>query len=179
MHRRQLLTRIVQGFTATGFAALVYPFVKAWLPSFEEDVSLEVTVDELAPGEAKLVRWLGRNVIIRRRSRNMLATLDEVEAQLKDPESVDSMQPDFAQNEFRSLTPEIFVVYDNCTHLGCEVATAGDDAELVPVGFKCPCHQSEYDHAGRVLVESAAPLNLEVPYYRFVSRNTLRLEVER
>lgn len=178
MLRRQLLTRIVQGFTVTGLAALVYPFVKAWLPSFDADISLEVPVDRLAPGEAKLVRWLGRNVIIRRRSRDMLDTLGEVNPQLKDPRSVDSRQPEFARNEFRSLTPEFFVAYNNCTHLGCEVAATGGAGDTGEVGFKCPCHQSEYDHAGRVLADAAAPLNLEVPYYRFVSRNTLRLQLD-
>ncbi|MEX2327167.1 MAG: Rieske 2Fe-2S domain-containing protein, partial [Pseudomonadales bacterium] len=62
--------------------------------------------------------------------------------------------------------------FNNCTHLGCEVAPV-DDAG---VGFSCPCHQSEYDYAGRVIEGATAPTNLEVPNYRFVSRNTLRLE---
>jgi ubiquinol-cytochrome c reductase iron-sulfur subunit len=35
-------------------------------------------------------------------------------------------------------------------------------------GFICPCHQSGYDYAGRV-VRGPAPRNLPVPPHRFAS----------
>jgi ubiquinol-cytochrome c reductase iron-sulfur subunit len=53
--------------------------------------------------------------------------------------------------------------------LGCDVVKQDN-------GFKCPCHQSDYDAAGRVVEGAAAPLNLEVPNYRYISGNLLKLE---
>lgn len=174
--RRYFLTRTVQGFTAVGLGFLTWPFIKAWVPSFEQDNSLEVTVDDLAPGEHKVVDWLGRRVFIQRRTRSMVAYFDAASLELKDPASSESRQPPFAANPWRSLLPEYFVAFNNCTHLGCEVARArGQDPG---VGFECPCHQSLYDLAGRVVSGAAAPTNLEIPKYTFVSRSTLRLESE-
>jgi ubiquinol-cytochrome c reductase iron-sulfur subunit len=163
--------RIVQAFSITGLGFLAYPFVKTWLPGSEEDNSLEVDVGDMRPGQIRLIRWRGRRVVIQKRTPGMLDRLNlEQTIALKDPDSTESRQPDFAENEFRSLNPGIFVAYLNCTHLGCEVMTNGDR------GFLCPCHSSEYDPAGRVREGAAAPINLEIPFYRFVSRNTLRLE---
>jgi ubiquinol-cytochrome c reductase iron-sulfur subunit len=174
MNRRLLLQRIVGGFAAVGGAFAIYPFIKAWLPDFAPDPGLDVSVADLAPGESRLVRWLGRKVIVQRRSTAMLQYLAEANVDLKDPESRSSSQPDFGCNAFRSRSPEVFVAFNNCTHLGCEVAVVNDRG----IGFRCPCHNSSYDFAGRVLAGAAAPSNLEVPYYRFVSGNTLRLDVE-
>jgi ubiquinol-cytochrome c reductase iron-sulfur subunit len=170
--RRWILTRIVQGFTVSGLAFLTYPFVKSWVPSFTEDTSLDVPLETLKPGEARLIRWRGRNIYVQRRTRAMQQTLGASELALKDPNSLASSQPAFAANGTRSLRDDIFVGYSNCTHLGCEVAAVNDGG----IGFKCPCHQSDYDLAGRVLKDAAAPLNLEIPNYRFVSGNIIRLE---
>ncbi|HIG43426.1 MAG: ubiquinol-cytochrome c reductase iron-sulfur subunit [bacterium] len=169
MDRRRLLTRIVQGFSVTGLAFFTYPFLKAWIPSFDQDLSLEVPLGDLAPGQSKLVHWLGRNLYIVRRKPETIAALTVPSRNLKDPDSKISQQPDFANNVFRSLRPEFFVTFSNCTHLGCEVVP--EDGS-----FKCPCHESDYDPAGRVVEGAAAPTNLEIPSYRFVSRKLILLE---
>ncbi|MFT5208307.1 MAG: ubiquinol-cytochrome c reductase iron-sulfur subunit [Flavobacterium sp.] len=168
LNRRGLLTRIVQGFGITGFGFLSYPFIKAWIPKFENDLSLEVRIDDLLPGQLKTVHWLGRNLFVLRRTQAELGILNQADSELKDPDSIESKQPVFALNQFRSLRPEIFVVYNNCTHLGCEV-------NREKAKFKCPCHQSDYDGAGRVVTEAVAPTNLEVPEYQFISGNRIRL----
>ena len=62
-----------------------------------------------------------------------------------------------------------------CTHLGCApthtpqvgVDPTGSDNETWYGGFFCPCHGSKFDLSGRVYAGVPAPLNLEVPPYRF------------
>ena len=169
MNRRTLLTRIVQGFSITGLGFITYPFLRAWVPSFDQDLGLEIDLSELAPGESKIVHWLGRNLHVIRRTNETIASLTTVDQPLKDPESQASAQPIFATNAYRSLRADIFVGFSNCTHLGCGVVKQDN-------GFKCPCHQSDYDAAGRVVEGAAAPLNLEVPNYRYISGNLLKLE---
>lgn len=169
MDRRLLLTRIVQGFALTGAGFLTYPFLKAWIPSFAEELHLDIDVSELEPGDHQIIQWLGRNVVVLKRDAATINALEQSEDELKDPSSEASLQPPQAVNSHRSLRPEVFVAFTNCTHLGCEVVTDGS-------AFKCPCHQSDYDSAGRVLEGAAAPRNLDVPNYRYLSRQLIRLE---
>ena len=52
------------------------------------------------------------------------------------------------------------------------------DAELGadwPGGFYCPCHGSKFDLAGRVFKDVPAPLNLQVPPYRFVNEGVVQI----
>ncbi|MDG2070596.1 MAG: ubiquinol-cytochrome c reductase iron-sulfur subunit [Pseudomonadales bacterium] len=168
--RRTLLLRIVQAFSATGALFLAYPFVKAWLPTFNQQHTLEVDLSDLKIGEIKQVSWLGRNVMIVRRTPEEISDLVEDKHELKDASSVHSRQPALAANQYRSLRPDVFVVYSNCTHLGCEVSASGTAAS-----FNCPCHLSEFDAAGRVYKSAVAPVNLEVPDYQFMSRKILLL----
>tara|TARA_R110002072_G_scaffold50835_2_gene136449 strand:+ start:8229 stop:8750 length:522 start_codon:yes stop_codon:yes gene_type:complete len=167
--RRTLLTRIVQGFSITGLGFVTYPFIKAWIPSFDNTRSMDIDVSGLKPGEQKLVHWLGRNVLLIKREPAAMEKLPISKADLKDPASDHSNQPELARNPFRSIRPELFVAYTNCTHLGCEVIAQDQQ-------FKCPCHQSDYDGAGRVLEGAAAPRNLDIPNYRYLSNQLIRLE---
>jgi len=55
-----------------------------------------------------------------------------------------------------------------CSAAGCvPLPNAGDYH-----GWFCPCHGSHYDGSGRVR-KGPAPLNLEVPEYKFLSEETL------
>lgn len=172
MNRRTLLTRIVQMFSLTGLAFVAYPFIRAFLPTFDEDLSVDVDISNLDNGEFKTVAWLGRNVYVIRRSPDVTDHLDENTRLLKDPLSTESTQPEFARNLWRSIRPDILIVYKNCTHLGCEVSARLNSPDA---GFECPCHSSRFDASGRVHKEAVASFNLEVPDYRFVSRNMIRL----
>ena len=169
--RRTLLTRIVAGFSLIGLAGFSVPFIRSWVPAFRNETILDVDVGEMVAGDIKIVRWLGRNVMVVRRDRTQVERLIVSDA-LNDPDSLLSHQPDYAANTFRSRKPEHLLVYANCTHLGCEVDfTAGTRL----AGFRCPCHRSEYDIAGRVEKGAAAKLNLEVPEYEYVGRTMIRL----
>ena len=169
--RRTLLTRIVAGFSLLGLAGFSVPFIRSWLPAFKNETILDVDVGGMVAGDIKVVRWLGRNVMVVRRDRTQVQRLIASDA-LNDPDSLLSHQPDYAANNFRSRKPEHLLVYANCTHLGCEVDFTAVDGLA---GFSCPCHRSEYDIAGRVEKGAAAKLNLEVPEYEYIGRTMSRL----
>ena len=102
----------------------------------------------------------------------MLDRLTRENDDLADPTSKKSEQPNYAQNEWRSIQPEIGVYLGVCTHLGCEPKFYGEaQAEDFDAnwkgGFYCPCHGSAFDLAGRVQRNLPAPTNLVVPPYRF------------
>ena len=110
--------------------------------------------------------------------------LPQMEPLLLDPKSENTdQQPPYAQNEWRSIKPEILVLVAVCTHLGCAPEFI---PELKPQpfdpnwkgGYFCPCHKSRYDLAGRVYEGMPAPANLPVPPYHFEGENTLVVGVD-
>jgi len=177
--RRKWLLRIVQGFSVTGLSLLAYPFLKALLPGSSNRDYLEVDLTGLQPGEHKKVIWQGRSVIVLRRfneSRKIEAATGATQSYkdaLKDPDSTLSVQPKYTQNRYRSRRPGVFVFYSNCTHLGCEVSVLSDPIKTEII---CPCHQSRFDDAGRVLQGAVASYNLEIPDYTQISGQRIRLQ---
>ena len=99
---------------------------------------------------------------------------------LRDPQSNESEQPEYAKNDTRALKPEYLVLVGVCTHLGCAPLDRfqPQDAELGatwPGGFYCPCHGSKFDLAGRVFKDVPAPTNLRVPPYRFINDGVIQI----
>lgn len=179
--RRRLLTRTAGVVGAAGALAMVVPFVSSMAPSARARAAgapVEIDISKLEPGQRVIVEWRGKPVWVLRRTPELLESLEKVKGDLSDPESEDSDQPEYAQNEFRAYEDrqEILVMVGLCTHLGCsptfrpEVAPAdlGDDWMG---GFFCPCHGSRFDIAGRVYKGMPAPTNLEVPPYYFMNEN--------
>jgi ubiquinol-cytochrome c reductase iron-sulfur subunit len=130
------------------------------------------------------VEWRGKAIFVVHRTPQMLAGLDGVVAELRDPESAESVQPEFAMNAARALKPEYLVLIGVCTHLGCaplDKFTPGD----VTVGadwqggFFCPCHGSKFDISGRVYKNVPAPTNLSVPPYQFVTDTRILIGAEK
>ncbi len=188
MNRRSILTGIVTAFSTVAALGVAYPFLRAWFPMGQHELTLDLQLDGMAIGESRLVRWLGRNVYVVRRKPDIEARLNKTTATREDPLSKLSSQPLYAQNTYRSRRPEHLLVYANCTHLGCEVGlkdllddktrdiSGADKDSVYFAGFRCPCHSSEFDAAGRVEKGSAARFNLEVPNYDYVGRNVIRLK---
>ena len=174
MRRRMFLGRIVAGFSVVAGAAFLLPFLKSWLPARRHDPFLDIRLQDLQPGRVKRVIWLGRTVFLARRSDNSIAAIRLADDSRLDPDSRGSRQPGFAANSLRSHKSEVFVAFANCTHLGCEVV-----ARFAPsgglLGFSCPCHQSEFDAAGRVARGGAAKYNLAVPHYEHLPDGIIRL----
>lgn len=181
--RRRMLIGTTAAVGAVGAAFVATPFVKSWNPSAKAKAAgAPVTADlsNLEPGQQMVVEWRGKPVWVVRRSKEALADLDKVAGDLLDPESNDSVQPEFAKNKYR--TPEgkeeYIILVGICTHLGCsptyrpEIAPA-DLGQSWRGGFFCPCHGSTYDMAGRVYKGVPAPLNLEVPPYKYLDGNVV------
>lgn len=183
--RRLLLVGATSVVGAVGAVGAAVPFVQSWWPSAKaKSAGAPVVADisKLELGQRMTVEWRGRPVWIMRRTPEAMATLKEVEGQLRDPASAESSQPAYATNPTRSHQdhPEIAVIVGICTHLGCsplyrpDVAPADLGAEWKG-GFFCPCHGSKFDMAGRVFQSVPAPLNLEVPPYYFMSESLIKI----
>jgi ubiquinol-cytochrome c reductase iron-sulfur subunit len=178
--RRNLVvaTSVLGGAASLGAAA---PFVASMWPSERAKAAgapIEVDISAIAPGELKVFEWRGKPVWVIRRTQDMLASLKQGVGNLTDPASKSSLQPEYAQNEHRSVNPEVMVMEGVCTHLGCspQQRTAEAKAEMGgdwAGGFYCPCHGSKFDYAGRVYRGAPAPTNLPVPPYTFLSDSTL------
>ncbi|SFF38369.1 ubiquinol-cytochrome c reductase iron-sulfur subunit [Fontimonas thermophila] len=179
--RRRFLTLTTTVVGGAGTVAAVWPFLASLKPSERaKALGAPVTVDvgKIEPGQRVIVAWRGKPVWFVRRTPEMLASLPKVAADLRDPESKEPQQPEYARNEARSIKPELLVMVGSCTHLGCSPTFRPDhpapeiDANWQG-GFYCPCHGSKFDLAGRVYKSVPAPLNLLVPPHRYKDDHTV------
>jgi ubiquinol-cytochrome c reductase iron-sulfur subunit len=176
LSRRRLLSAATGVVGAVGVGAAAWPFLATLRPSDKAKVigaPVEVYIGSLGPGQLTRVQWRGQTIGIMRRTEEMIANLSSLENRLRDPQSqTTSQQPGYAQNEYRSIRPDILVLNVHCTHLGCiprtipEVGAQPFDEDWKG-GFFCPCHRSKFDLAGRVYTGVPAVLNLLVPPYSF------------
>ena len=166
-------TGVVGGVAAVATAA---PFAGSMFPSERAKAAgapVEIDISKIAPGDMQIFEWRGKPVWVINRTKEMLEDIAKNDAKVSDPKSEVPQQPAYAKNEYRSIKPEIAVIVGVCTHLGCspQFKSADDKAEMGMEwngGFFCPCHGSKFDFAGRVLAGSPAPINLEIPKYKFV-----------
>lgn len=118
--------------------------------------SLEVPLAAIDEGSTVTVKWRGKPVFIRHRTPTEITAAEEVAVDtLRDPET--DAQRRKADN------PDWLIVLGVCTHLGCVPLPGQGEYK----GWYCPCHGSHYDTAGRIR-KGPAPLNLEVPQWKFV-----------
>lgn len=177
--RRRFLLTSTAVLGGVGALCALSPFVASWMPSAKaeaEGAPVQVDLSHLEPGQQVTVAWRGKPVWIIRRTSDMLKHLSEDQLQLRDPDSNVEQQPTYAKNKFRSIKPEYLVLIGICTHLGCSPKYKPFEKELGPDwpgGFYCPCHGSMFDLAGRVFKGVPAPINLEVPPYRYVSDHVI------
>ena len=175
--RRRFLTSSAKIVGGVGLVATAVPFVKSMEPSARTQAAgapVEVDLSKIDPGEMVREEWRGKPIWVVNRTKKMLQTLKDVEPQLRDPNSDQAQQPQYAHNEYRSIKPEFLVLVGICTHLGCSPTFRPDIApeDLGPKwegGFFCACHGSRFDLAGRVYRGVPAPKNLEVPPYRYAA----------
>ena len=172
--RRRMLIGTTAAMGAVGAVAALTPFVKSWNPSAKAKAagaSVKQDIGAIEAGQMIVVEWRGMPVFVVNRTPEMLTNLAKNDPNLRDPQSAESSQPDYAKNATRSLDPKFMVVTGVCTHLGCapgyrpEVGASDLGGKDWLGGFYCPCHGSKYDLAGRVFKGVPAPLNLPVPPY--------------
>ena len=184
--RRRFITMTSSAIGAVGVAAAAVPFVASMSPSERAKAAgapVEVDVSKLEPGQMVRVEWRGVPVFILNRTQEMVEGLNKLTPELKDPDSIDPQQPEYAQNETRSLEPDLLVMVGICTHLGCapvnnfqvgSVSGLGDDWLG---GFYCPCHGSKFDLSGRVYSGVPAQQNMVIPPYSYLDDNRILVGV--
>src|SRR5580658_2911577 len=186
LSRRKFLTNATIATGAVGAAFVAVPFVESWTPSERAralGTPTELDVTKIDPGQMTIVTWRRQPIYVVRRTPEMVQHLQGHDADLKDPKSEESKQPDYAKNVQRSRTAEYLVLIGTCTHLGClpkqrfEAASAEMGAYW-PGGWFCPCHGSRFDLSGRVFDGSPASVNLRIPPYEFSNPKTLVVGVD-
>ena len=177
--RNLLIATSVVGAIGVGFAAV--PFIKSWMPSERAKAAggvVKANVSKLESGQKLQVKWRGQPIFIVKRDKKLLDTLSNHDDRLKDPKNESSIQPEFANNPYRSQKEDLLVMVGICTHLGCSPKVY---PEIVPQvfdakwqgGFFCPCHGSRFDISGRVYNGSPAGTNMVIPPYVYVDDNNL------
>ncbi len=179
--RTLLLSTGAVGVVGAGFAAV--PFLKSWLPSERAKAAggpVKADISKVEPGQMLNVLWRGQPVFLVNRTEKQTAVLESLNDKLKDPESAESIQPEYIDNIYRARKDNFLVVVGICTHLGCSPKYYPDlvpqtfDAEWKG-GFFCPCHNSRFDISGRVFAGSPASRNLDIPPYTFLDENTIEI----
>ncbi|TLX57430.1 ubiquinol-cytochrome c reductase iron-sulfur subunit [Stutzerimonas nosocomialis] len=184
--RRRFLVAATSVVGAAGAVGAAVPFVGSWFPSAKAKAAgapVRVNIGKIQPGQQLVAEWRGQPVFIVRRTDEVLSGLDKVEAEVADPQSEESVQPEYVDPKTRSIKPELLVLVGLCTHLGCspsfrpEVGPADLGANWQG-GYFCPCHGSKYDMAGRVYKAQPAPLNLPVPPHSYETDDVLIIGVD-
>jgi ubiquinol-cytochrome c reductase iron-sulfur subunit len=162
---------------AAGFVASI-PFVKSFLPSAKARGlagPIEVEIGDLEPGQVRAYSYRGDAMLVLRRTPEMVALVDSMkEHRLDDGSTVD---PAYVDAGHRAINPEYLVVRGVCTHLGCVPQKRAEEGKATvgawwTGGFICPCHQSGFDYAGRV-VRGPAPRDLPIPPHRYAAATRL------
>jgi ubiquinol-cytochrome c reductase iron-sulfur subunit len=184
--RRRFLVAATSVVGAVGAVGAAVPFVGSWSPGASAKAAgapVRINIGKLEPGQQMVAQWRGQPVFVLRRGEEILTDLDKVTAQLADPQSKDSAQPDYVDPRLRSIKPDILLVVGICTHLGCsptfrpQIAPLDLGADWVG-GYYCPCHGSRYDLAGRVYKAQPAPLNLPVPPHAYESGDIIVIGID-
>ena len=151
-----------------GSAFAVWPFIDSMNPSADVLAlgTKEFDLSNIEEGSAKTVKWRGKPVFIKHRTKEEIEEAQKVNLnELKDPQ----------KDEDRVVKPEWLVVVGVCSHLGCiPLGQKVSDSKGDFNGWFCPCHGSHYDTSGRIR-KGPAPENLAVPPYEFLSDTLIKI----
>ena len=167
-NKRDFLQVSTYALGAVGAASFVWPLIDQMNPAADTLAlaSTEVDLEALEEGQSITVKWRGKPVFIRHRTKEEISSAkDQLLDGLRDPQTDDER----VQND------KYIVLVGVCTHLGCvPLGQKSGDVKGEYGGWFCPCHGSHYDHSGRIR-KGPAPTNLEVPKYSFLSDTLIYL----
>ena len=167
-NRRDFLQLSTLTLGGIGTATFIWPFIKSMSPA--EDTlaagSTEVDISMIEEGQSVTIKWRGKPVFIKKRTKEEIEAAKMVQASdLRDPQD----DADRVQKE------EWLVLVGVCTHLGCvPLGQKLSDMKGDYDGWYCPCHGSHYDTSGRIR-KGPAPTNLDVPPYSFLNDTTIKI----
>ena len=166
--KRDFLFVTTAGLAVAGGVATAVSLVNTMNPA-KDVLALSTTEVDLSPveeGQSLTVMWRGKPIFIRHRSKEEIDLASNV--------SVEELKHK-ATDDSRVENPKWLVVIGVCTHLGCvPLGQKIGDSKGEYGGWFCPCHGSHYDTSGRIR-KGPAPLNLEIPPYKFVSDDIIKI----
>ncbi|OIQ78645.1 ubiquinol-cytochrome c reductase iron-sulfur subunit [mine drainage metagenome] len=183
--KRRFLVAATTAMGGVATVAVAVPFVMSMLPSERAKAAgapVEIDIGKVEQGSMIIVEWRSKPVWIINRTQGMLDLLGKIDGKLTDPGLDVPQQPGYCRNATRSIKPNLMVLVGICTHLGCsptpklQAAEEGMGSDW-PGGFFCPCHGSRFDLAGRVFKGSPAPINLQVPPYKYLTDTRLLIGI--
>ena len=170
VRRRDFLNVAAVSFAGIGTVAALVPLVVQMSPSADvlALASIEVDLAKILPGQGVKVSWRKQPVFVRNLTPKEIAEANAVPvSSLRDPQTL-------AERTKPGHTNWL-ITMGVCTHLGCVPLGISPDENRGPYGgYFCPCHGSVYDTAARIR-QGPAPLNLQVPDYKFTSPTTVAI----
>ena len=166
--RRDFIVVATYAMGAVGAGAFAWPLIDQMNPAADTLAlaSIEVDVSKIAEGKSITLKWRGKPVFIRHRTKT------EIDEALRD-DALDMRDPQVDRD--RVQKPEYLVVLGVCTHLGCvPLGQKVGEVRGEYDGWFCPCHGSHYDSSGRIR-KGPAPTNLEIPPYAFLSDEVIKI----
>ena len=170
VRRRDFLNVAAVSFAGVGSVVALMPLFVQMAPS--KDVlalaTTEVDISKIQPGQGIKTQWRKQPVFVRNLTPKEIADANAVNiSDLRDPQTLADRTKPGHRNWLITLGV--------CTHLGCVPLGIGEGENKGPYGgYFCPCHGSMYDTAGRIR-QGPAPLNLQVPDYKFTSPTTVEI----
>ena len=157
-------------FAGVGAVAALAPLVvqMARRPTCSRWPRPRSTFPRSLPGQGIKVSWRKQPVFVRNLTPKEIAEANAVPlSELRDPQTLAERTKPGKTNWLITLGV--------CTHLGCVPLGIGEGENRGPYGgYFCPCHGSIYDTAARIR-QGPAPLNLQVPDYKFTSPTTVEI----
>jgi len=166
--KRDFLIVSTYALAGVGAAAFVWPLIDQMNPAADTLAlaSTEIDLSSLEEGQSITVKWRGKPVFVRYRTKEEIKQANEVSLdEMRDPQ----LDTDRVTNE------KYIVLVGVCTHLGCvPLGQKTGDVKGQYGGWFCPCHGSHYDNSGRIR-KGPAPTNLAVPSYKFLSETIIKI----
>ena len=170
VRRRDFLNVAAVSFAGVGAVAALVPLVIQMSPPADvlALASTEVDLSKILPGQGIKVSWRKQPVFVRNLTPREIAEANKVPvSSLRDPQTLAERTKPGKMNWL--------ITMGVCTHLGCVPLGIVSEENRGPYGgYFCPCHGSAYDTAARIR-QGPAPLNLQVPDYKFTSASTVEI----